>query len=166
MKAKDIVGGKPSAMPPFRLKAASKAKLLSMIKWMAVEMPAVAQEAQAQFGGGVKDGSVGVGVVLDFKCSEPASFREYIRRVTNDIFQREPTADELALTGKDPDEPATAKDRKKVVAKLFGDDDWKAQFEDKGLKKFAAKLSGVVDIKPLDGMVTGAQAEEIGRAHV
>ncbi len=158
MKAKDLIGGKPSAMPPAKLNLETRATLLRMLKWMSVEMPAVVAEAKTQFGAGVKDGSLGVGVILDFKCTEPATFREYIRRFTNDVFGREPTPDELAATGKDPDEKATAKDRKMTVDRIFDDPSWKEEFEGKALKKFADKVSGAADIQAQENMISDAQA--------
>ncbi len=161
MRAKNIIGGKPAAMPPKKMDGKKQEKLLRMVKWMVVEMPAVVTEAKIQFGKGSADDSLGVGVILDFKCKEPASFREYIRRVTNDAFGREPTQDELGLNAKTPEDKASAVDRKKIAARLFEDKAWKQEFETKGLKKFAAKLSGSGDINAQEGQLTEAQATDL-----
>lgn len=159
MKAKDIVGGKPSAMPPRALKDTDNKSLLSLIKWMEVEVPAAASEAKTRYGNG--DGTNGsVGVVLNFKCAEPATYRTYMRRVVNDAFSREPTAAELTFAGHDPDAKATLKDRQAVADRMFSDAGWKAEFVDKALRKFAEKVGGSADIRAIGGL-TEPQAEDL-----
>lgn len=157
MKAKDIIGGKPEAMPLREIDATERESLLRLVKWMEVELPAAASEGKIRFGDGTGGG---VGVVLNFKCGEPASFRGYVRRFANDAFGREPTAAELALAGHDPDEKATPADRKLVAKRLFEDPAWNAEFIDKGLRKFAAKVSGANDLKAMPGL-TEAQVQDL-----
>lgn len=161
MRGKDIVGGKPAAMPPKNLKGEKAAEHLRFVKWMKTEFPAVVAEGDTRFGGGVKSGDGGVGVILNFKCGEPATFREYIRRITNDVFGREPTADELKLNGGSPEDKTSLKDRALVSARIFEDDAWKTEFMSSGLKKFADKISGAKDISAVEGNITAEQAVDL-----
>ena len=52
-------------------------------------------------------------------------------------------------------------DRKKIAAKLLSDPAWKAEFIEKGLKKFADKLSGAAQIEPMLPQLTAAQAADL-----
>lgn len=161
MRSKEIVGGKPAAMPPKKLREELQLKLLRLLAWFEKEAPAAVATARARYGKGKEDAGGSVGVILNYKCEEPATFREYIRRVTNDAFSREPKADELALGEKGPDQPTTLGDRRKIAAKLLADDAWKAEFLDKGLRKFGAKLSGAADIAASEPSLTQVQADDL-----
>lgn len=161
LRAKDIDAGKPAPMPPNKLKGEALAEHLRFVKWYRAEAPSAVDQANREFGNGVKDSSGGVGVMVNFKCSEPVTFREYIRRVTNDIFGREPTAEELKLNGATPDLKTTAKDRATVSGRIFENEAWKKEFIDFGLKKFANKLAGSNAIEPIEGNLTPAQVEDL-----
>lgn len=161
MRSKNIVGGKPAAMPPDRLGDDDQAKLMRLLVWFEREASAAVSLARARYGGSQQDDGNGVGVLIDYKCETPATFREYIRRVTNDVFSREPTAVELALGANGPDKPTTREDRQKIASMLLTDSAWKAEFIDKGLKKFADKLSGAAQIEKSEPDLTQAQADDL-----
>ena len=98
MRSKDIVGGTPGAMPIAPLKdEVDKTKLKRLLVWFEKEAPQVVTLAYARYSKGSEDPAAGVGVIPDYQCDSPASFRTFIRRVTNDVFSREPTQDEIAL---------------------------------------------------------------------
>jgi hypothetical protein len=160
-KAKDIVGSKPTAMPMGETPAAVKAQLLPLIKWMSIEMPLASQDAQHFFNGTDLAAELGVGVILNFKCSKPASLREYLRRLTNDAFSREPTPAELKLGTSSLDSPLSDADRVTLGSRLLSDPSWKAEFEAKTLHKFAAKIAGSNDIQPLDKVISANQAQDL-----
>jgi hypothetical protein len=161
MRSKEIVGGKPAAMPPKKLREELQLKLRRLLAWFEKEAPAAVATARARYGKGTEETGGSVGVILNYKCEQPATFREYIRRVTNDAFSREPKADELTLGEKGPDQPTTLGDRRKIAAKLLSDDAWKVEFLDKGLRKFGAKLSGAADIVASAPSLTQAQADDL-----
>jgi hypothetical protein len=159
MRHKNIVGGKPAAMPPNKLKPDQQEKLKSLVRWIEVEMPAVITQAVAMYGGGA--GGEGVGVKLNFRCDDPASFREYIRRVTNDAFGREPKVEELELGSSGPDGVTKKADREAIAARLFENKEWRKEFLNVGLKKFAHKVSGANDIGPIEGLLTEEEAKDL-----
>jgi len=162
-KAKDIVGSKPAAMPTGEMTVEAKAQLLPILKWMAIELPAAVQESQAILAGSElgKEIGGGVGVVLNFKCTQPATLREYLRRVVNDAFSREPTAAEFKLGSVALDQPVPLADRVNLSGRMLSDPSWKAEFEAKTLRKFAKKIAGSQDIQPIDGVITSAQATDL-----
>ena len=162
-KAKDIVGSKPSAMPIGDLTPEAKAQLLPILKWMAIELPTAVQEAQAILAGSElgKEIGGGVGVVLNFKCTQPATLREYLRRVVNDAFSREPTAAEFKLGSVGLDEPVPLADRVNLSGRMLSDPSWKAEFEAKTLRKFAKKIAGSQDIQSIEGTISAAQATDL-----
>ena len=161
VRARDLDIGKPSPMPPQKLKGTKLAEHLRFVKWAQQEMPGAVAQANTEFTKGTSKDGNNVGVLVNFKCSEPATFRSYIRRVTNDLFSREPTAEELKLNGSSPEDLTTVADRAKIAGLVFSDKEWKKQFINIGLKKFADKLSGANAIEPVENSLTVAQANDL-----
>jgi hypothetical protein len=161
VRARDLDIGKPAPMPPQKLKGAKLDEHLRFVKWAQQEMPGAVAQANNEFAKGLtKDGN-NVGVLVNYKCEEPATFRSYIRRVTNDLFSREPTAEELKLNGTTPEDLTTVADRAKISSRIFENTAWKKEFVDIGLKKFADKLSGANAIEPLENAITADQAKDL-----
>lgn len=129
----------PAAMPP-PTDPFDQQKTEQLFLWYKLKAPNILKDVHLLYPDGVKVGADDVKIDLSFKCSSPASFREYLRRVTNDAFSREPTLAELSLAGPDPDVKVEQKHRDLIKARLAGE--WKAEFLEKGLKKFAYKVGG------------------------
>lgn len=162
-KAKDIVGSKPAAMPLAKLSPELNAQILSAMKWMVNEFPVVVQDAQLLLSGSeaIKNLGAGTAVIMNYKCTEPATLREYTRRLVNDAFSREPSPEEFKLGTGSLDAAVTVDDRMKLSARILSNPIWKLEFEDKTLRKFASKIAGSAAIKPFDGMLTELQANDL-----
>lgn len=160
LRARGIEVGKPQPMPPMQLTGKKQENHLRFVKWMQTEMASAVTQANTEFGAD-RDSGGGVGVIVNFKCEEPASFRTYVRRVTNDLFGREPTADELKLNNGSPEDKTTAKDRAFIAQRIFSDKIWKKEFLEKGLRKFASKMSGANAIEAADNNLTVEQAADL-----
>jgi hypothetical protein len=161
VRARDIDIGKPSPMPPQKLKGTKLDEHLRFVKWAQQEMPGAVAQANTEFGKGLTQDGSNIGVLVNYKCSEPATFRSYIRRVTNDLFSREPTPEELKLNTSTPEDLTTLADRAKIASRVFEDKEWKKEFMEKGLKKFADKLSGANAIEAVENSLTVAQANDL-----
>jgi len=163
-KAKGVNAGAPSAMPQVKLKDASMKKLKGTLLWMEKSFPLVVQTAYQKFDKNSKDSQkYGTGVILNYKCSKPATRRQFIRRFTNDVFSREPNADETKLMeefGK-LDEEVKKADREALAKKLFDEEDWKKEFTDKGLKKFADKIADVGQINAFGTQISADQSTDL-----
>lgn len=129
----------PSPMPPPTAQFDPK-QSERLFAWYKAKAPNILRDVHLLYPDGAKINANDVKVDLTFKCKTPATFREYIRRVTNDAFSREPTLGEIALAGSDPDITVEQKHRN-LIRDLLATD-WKAEFIEKGLKKFAYKVSG------------------------
>lgn len=129
---------KPSPMPPSK----APEKLENMLAWFAINLPAVKHEAEVVYQAGENTTQF----VENYKCNEVVSFRKYLTRITNDAFDRQPTEAELKLGGENPDVMAQKEMRANVAKRIFEDKILKAEFMEKGLKKFARKFSGADDI--------------------
>jgi hypothetical protein len=129
----------PAAMPPPE-EPYDQIKTERLFSWYKSKAPNILKDVHLLYPDGAKVGANDVKIDLTFKCSSPATFREYLRRVTNDAFSREPTLAELSLAGPDPDIKVEQKHRDLVKARLASE--WKAEFVEKGLKKFAYKVAG------------------------
>lgn len=146
----------PSAMPPvgenFNPQITER-----LFVWYKKNAPTVLADVAHLYPNNAKYDNGDVKVDLLFKCQKPATFRQYVRRVTNDAFSREPTQSELGLTGENPDLPTTKENRDMISNRLSNE--WRAEFIEKGLKKFAYKVSGAADIS-YDPLVDGDLREE------
>jgi hypothetical protein len=161
-KAKDLIGTKPEPMPVGQMSPEAKAQLLPLIKWMTIEMPGAVQDAMPILSGSELKKEIGnVGVILNFKCTQPSTAREYIRRLMNDAFSREPSEAEFKLATGPLDEPVSEDDRRVLSARILSNAEWKAEFEGKTLLKFANKISGSSSIKPYEGVISAPQANDL-----
>jgi len=129
----------PSAMPPPDVSFDPK-ETERLFAWYKTKAPTIIKDVHVLFPEGAKIDANDVKIDLTFKCKSPATFRDYIRRVTNDAFSREPSPTELSLAGPDPDIKVEQKHRNLIKDRLA--DEWKSEFMEKGLKKFAYKVSG------------------------
>ncbi len=129
----------PSPMPPPASQFDSK-QTERLFAWYKSKAPSILRDVHLLYPDGAKINANDVKVDLTFKCKTPATFREYIRRVTNDAFSREPTLGEMTLAGPDPDIKVEPKHRDIIRDRIATE--WKPEFIDKGLKKFAYKVSG------------------------
>ncbi|MBM4251513.1 MAG: hypothetical protein FJ146_06045 [Deltaproteobacteria bacterium] len=161
-KARDLMGTKPEPMPLGQMSPEAKAQLLPLVKWMTIEMPAAVQDALPILSGSELKNEIGnVGVILNFKCTQPSTAREFIRRLINDAFSREPLESEFKLATGPLDDPVSEADRRALSARILSDAAWKAEFEGKTLRKFANKLSGSGSIKPFDSVISAVQADDL-----
>ena len=143
--ANKVVAGDPSPMPPNSLTEQATENAKKFVAFLQKQAPDIVLEAHANYGNESSGNQVKVN--YNFRCEKPASFRKYIRRVTNDAFNREPTNNELLLAGDSPDVPTTSEMRNKIALKMRNDASWVDQFENVGLKKFANKVAGSFDMK-------------------
>ena len=161
-KAKELIGTKPEPMPTGQLSPEAKSHLLPLIKWMTAEMPGAVQDAMPILSGSQLSKEIGnVGVILDFKCSQPSTAREFVRRLVNDAFSREPSEAEFKLLTGPLDDPVSESDRRALSARILDNADWKSEFEKKTLLKFANKIAGTANIKPYDGVISTVQATDL-----
>lgn len=123
-------------MPPSKPKGKDKEEWLGVLAFFQKRFPTIVADARSKYHGDGLD--LGVPLDLSFKCETFKSGREFINELTNDALDRPPTPKELELVGRSKD-PVSKEIRQKLVAKLSSD--WKSEFLDAGLKKFAEKLS-------------------------
>lgn len=161
MRSKNIEGAMPAAMPVKKLSGSEQVQLVRVLSWFEKEGPAAVAVGHARYGGGSTSEKNKTGVILDYKCEKTANFREYIRRIANDAFGREPTLSELEMSSNGTDQPVTSADRKKIAAKIVSDSDWQKEFIERGLRKFSAKMSGSADIQPLANSLTLEQTIDL-----
>jgi hypothetical protein len=146
----------PAAMPPLGENFNSQITERLFV-WYKKNAPTILTDVAHLFPNNAKYDNGDVKVDLSFKCSNPATFRQYVRRVTNDAFSREPTPSELGLAGPNPDLPTTKQNREMITNRLANE--WRAEFIEKGLKKFAYKVSGAADIS-YDPVIDSSLREE------
>ena len=146
----------PAAMPPLGENFNSQITERLFV-WYKKNAPTILTDVAHLFPNNAKYDNGDVKVDLSFKCSNPATFRQYVRRVTNDAFSREPTPSELSLGGPNPDLPTTKQNREMITNRLANE--WRAEFIEKGLKKFAYKVSGAADIS-YDSAIDSSLREE------
>lgn len=141
--------GSPAPMPPGKPTEQSKLASGRFLAWAKAEAPDVVLEAHANY----PDASNSdLKVNFNFKCNKPATFRQYIRRVTNDAFEREPLPDELTWAGPSADVPTTKELRDLVASKFRTDANWAAEYREKTLRKFADKIASVREIREATGV--------------
>ena len=160
LKAKGI-NAKPKGMPDGPLTPERKEGLLRTLKWFDKQLPVVVAAAAQQHGGGLKDAGEGTGVILNFQCAKPVSRRQFLTRITQDNFDRNPSTAELALFKADINGLVSLEDRSAVVDRIFADPDWRRQFLQIGLKKFAQKIAGVAEIEPFQDQISQVQADDL-----
>lgn len=145
LRADGVSKGPVPAMPPDDDSAATRAAAKRFTAWARANAPEVVLEAHANYP--EANTGEGVKVVFNFKCEKPVTFRQYLRRVTNDAFDREPRQDELAWAGNSPDVPTTKELRERVASKFRTNLIWRNDFIDVTLRKYADKIASVQDIR-------------------
>lgn len=123
-------------MPLSKPKGKDKEEWLGVLAFFQKRFPTIVADARAKYHGDKLD--LGVPLDLSFKCSTFKSGREFINELTFDALDRPPTPKELELIGKG-NEPVSKQLRQQLVAKISSD--WKTEFLNAGMKKFAEKLS-------------------------
>jgi hypothetical protein len=158
-KAFDIQSGSPAPMPTRSLDDAGKLRVKKVLKWFEMNKPdlVMASAKEFSFYSDLSD----LSVITTFRCSNLLSSREYLNRVTADAFDRLPTSTEQALLGDRLDKAISSTDRKAIAQRIFSDPNWKADFRDNGLKKFAQKLSGASLIGPYPSKISEMQANDL-----
>jgi hypothetical protein len=149
--------GPPAPMPPGEPNEKHAQDAKRFLLWAKGAVPDVVLEAHANYPDA--EGSGNLKVIFDFKCEKPVSFRQYIRRVTNDAFDREPFAQELEMAGRSPDVPTTKELRERVAAKFREDPRWAIAFKSTTLRKFTDKIASVEDIVPAAGVTADIVAD-------
>ncbi len=155
-KIKQRKGTSPSAMPPSDVTPELKANLEKLVKWFNHNAHTVVAEAADKFGDDAVVTNVSE-VNLTYKCEKLVTTREFIRRITNSAFSREPLqgtrsgeVNEFALVAPaELEVPVTDSTRMKIAAKLDTEGDpWKEEFKRTALKNFASKIAGTNAILP------------------
>src|SRR5690606_34057754 len=155
-KAKGIVS-KPRAIPARDLTDEETKNLPARLAWFKAQLPAVVASSAHRYGG---DGAVGV--VLNYTCTNPVTMRKYLQRIMNDAFDRNPTLDEMQdLSKGDPERRVSKEDRQRIVNLMFDGPEWRKQFLEVGLKKFADKISGAGDITSYGDQVSDDTAADL-----
>lgn len=121
-------------MPPPKPSAKEKEEWLGVLAFFQKRLPNVVADAREKYHGDKLE--LGLPVNLNFKCKTPKSSRQFLNVLTMDALNRVPTADELKLVD---DKPVSEALREQLVEKISGD--WKTEFLNAGLKKFAEKVS-------------------------
>ncbi len=149
-KIKKISDGKPAPMPPF-ISEEDTPKLQQMIDWLESNSAAV---IHSSIFSEINKDKESPSTTINYQCSEKATVRQIIRRLMNDLFDREPTKDELKLVDSEIlDLPVTNEIQKAIVDHIFNKDDLlKNDIRIKSLKKFADSLSGANGLEKLDGI--------------
>ena len=152
--------GAIASMPPNAADAKTKEDSLRFVRWADATFPDLNLQAHAHFGTGAIQPQA-VKVLQNFQCSSPVTFRQYIRRVTNDAFNREPTPAELKLAGTNPDVKVDAQIRSSIVQRFSSDAVWKEGLENVTLRKLTDKVGGTKDIRDFEGFYDADQVSDL-----
>jgi hypothetical protein len=145
-KSHNLTSSEPAPMPPGDLEKNVSDQIPHVLKWFEKNVGSAVSETFLRYPTALHPTDVPK-TVFQFKCIKPSTVRSYVRRVVNDAFDREPTDSELSEFGT-LDIPVTKEHRTKISERL-SKLEWKNEFREKGLKKFASKLVGAADIGAL-----------------
>ncbi len=151
-KSRGVAAGEPPPMPSGVLTSSARAALDRFLAWFEAEKPVVVEEARRRFEKTAPEGAGATNVILVYKCERSMSYRRFLARITEDFFDRPPRLAELELPGAELDLPVTAAQRDALATRLTAADGWRTEFETVTLRKFAERLSGAAQIKPLPGL--------------
>ncbi len=149
----------PAMMPPKSQRPVDVEQSRRMIGWYRKELPDVAFSADKKFGN--SDSNI-AGINYKFSCATPLTIRQYVRKLSNDAFGREPTSVEINAFG-DPEKPVTEAVRAAMAARITAvqSPEWK-EFRGYGLRVFARKFAGANEIKPqISEGITQAVADDL-----
>ena len=126
----------PAPMPPSTLDTATTTQLAAVLHWFEAKLPFTVYDADVRYGRTPTPKPA-----IDFKCTDDATLRTFLGRVTHAALERDPSAAELeALSPAELDEAVTHEQRAVIVSKLRGE--WKAEFQVTGLFKLATAIAG------------------------
>ncbi|MEY4065792.1 MAG: hypothetical protein RIR26_2000, partial [Pseudomonadota bacterium] len=140
LKAREAVSSK--LMPPGRFVGKSEDEWKSLLAYFQARFPRVVAEARSKYHG--QGLSLGASLVKGYKCDNIKTGREFLNSLTTTALGRPPTTDELKATPQ-LSEPISAENRARLVDKL--ETDWRKEFLDVGVRKFADKVTSAPEIK-------------------
>ena len=161
-------GASPSAMPfgiDFAANPKAKQEAARSLRWFAERLPGTVQDAASLYPRDANSGASlvttsEVSVSFNYRCKQVREGRAYLTKLTSSLFNRNPTDAELALLGNEADKPISKEKRlefaSRIIPKEGTPDPWIAEFEEKGLRKFAQKIADAPKIAPAD--IDGAVA--------